>query len=306
MPKKKTNEEFLYDLSLISNTIVPLEKYINAKTKIKIKCLVCENEFYNTPDNLLRGEKCPICALKQRGLKRRKSHDTFVQEMNAMHPELIVQSQYKTSFDKVLCTCQVCGCVFNGTPARMLTGSGCPECANKKISQKLTKPYTQFKDELLSINPNIEIIGEYIRQSEHLCVKCNICHHEWSPLGTSLLSGFGCPMCSNSHGENMIDKYLHERNIEHNHQQEYNNLRGVGNGKLSYDFYLINYNLLIEYQGQFHDGTARLQTKEQFEVQQIHDKLKQQYAQDNNIGLLEIWYWDYNHIDDILSKTLSS
>ena len=300
MPRKKTNEEFLNDLRFVNQTVQPLGEYINATTKIDVLCLNCKNIFSASPDSLLHNKGCPICARKNRGLKRRKPHDQFIEEMKVKHPELIVNSLYTTAFDKVSCTCKICG-VFDGIPANMLSGTGCNECGNKKIGEKLTKPFLQFKEELYNINPNVIILGEYIKQSSHIRVKCNVCNHEWSPLGTSLLSGFGCPMCANSHGEKRIDKYLHDLNIKHAHQKEYNGLYGSRGGLLSYDFYLPDYNLLIEYQGEYHDGTAGNQTQADFERQVLHDQLKKEYANNNNIELMEIWYYDYDEIENILN-----
>lgn len=301
MPSKKTNIEFLNDLRLITNSLLPLEQYINATTKIDILCLDCNNVFSATPDNLLHGRGCPVCAKKRRSLKRRKTHEQFVCEMNEKHPELAVDSLYTTAFDKVRCTCKICNTTFDGIPANMLYGSGCPECGNKKIGQKLTKPFLKFKEDLYNVDPTITIIGEYIKQSSHIRVKCNVCNHEWEPIGSSLLFGFGCPMCANSHGEKRIDKYLHDFHIKHEHQKEYADLRGSRGGLLSYDFYLSDYNLLIEYQGQYHDGTAHNQTQDGFERQLLHDKLKKEYASNNNIELMEIWYYDYNQIENILN-----
>lgn len=304
MPKKKTNEEFLNDLRLINQNVLPLEEYVNASTKIDILCLNCNNVFSASPDNLLHNKGCPICARKIRGLKRRKTHEKFIEEMEIKHPELIVNSMYTTSFDKVNCTCKICGNIFEGTPANMLYGSGCNECGNKKIGAKLTKPFLQFEEELYNVNQDVTILGEYVKQSSRIHVMCNVCGHEWSPIGTSLLLGFGCPMCANSHGEKRIDRYLHSLNISHEHQKEYDGLCGSRGGMLSYDFYLSDYNLLIEYQGEYHDGTVCNQTQEEFNRQVLHDKLKKEYAKTNNIELIEIWYYDYNNIETILNHYL--
>ena len=58
----------------------------------------------------------------------------------------------------------------------------------------------------------------------------------------------------------------------------YPDLRGVNNGLLSYDFYIPNSNLLIEYQGEYHDGSlvGKCQIEEKFEIQKEHDKKKKE------------------------------
>jgi very-short-patch-repair endonuclease len=87
-------------------------------------------------------------------------------------------------------------------------------------------------------------------------------------------------------------------------------LVGVKNGNLSYDFYLPNHNLLIEYQGVQHEkpidfeGKGKKYAKQIFKKQQEHDKRKREYAIINSINLLEIWYWDFDNIEEILTEIL--
>ena len=85
---------------------------------------------------------------------------------------------------------------------------------------------------------------------------------------------------------------------------------GINNGSLSYDFYLPNLNLLIEYQGIQHEkpidfkGMGKKYANEQFKIQQIHDNFKREYAQQHNINLLEIWYYNFDDIEVILNDKL--
>ncbi len=88
-------------------------------------------------------------------------------------------------------------------------------------------------------------------------------------------------------------------------KKTFDGLIGTRGGNLSYDFYLPDYNLLIEYQGEYHDGNVQYQTQEEFENQQEHDRRKREYAKENNIGLLEIWYYDFDNIEEILKNELN-
>ena len=87
-------------------------------------------------------------------------------------------------------------------------------------------------------------------------------------------------------------------------QYRFDGLVGVGGAKLSYDFYLPEHNALIEYQGQYHDGTMVLQTEEQLSKQKEHDACKREYAESHGYRLIEIWYWDFIKIQEILNKEL--
>ena len=70
---------------------------------------------------------------------------------------------------------------------------------------------------------------------------------------------------------------------------------------------LPKYNLLIEFQGEQHERCMDIfhATENDFKKQQEHDKRKREYAEEHNIELLEIWYWDYDKIENILSQELN-
>ena len=79
------------------------------------------------------------------------------------------------------------------------------------------------------------------------------------------------------------------------------NLKGIGKKSLSYDFYLPDYNLFIEYQGiQHYKPIDFFGGEKSFKNQQKNDELKRMYAKKNSIELLEISYIDFNNIEQIL------
>ena len=99
--------------------------------------------------------------------------------------------------------------------------------------------------------------------------------------------------------------FLFNNGINFEYQKTFDNLYGIQNGKLSYDFYIPNHNLLIEYQGKQHEEPIEFfGGEEQFKIQQEHDKRKREYAKNNGYKLLEIWYYDYDKIEEILSREL--
>lgn len=77
---------------------------------------------------------------------------------------------------------------------------------------------------------------------------------------------------------------------------------------MSYDFHIPKYNLLIEYQGEYHDqiilnykGEPIESAKGRLEKQQEHDRRKKEYAIQNKYNFLEIWYWDFDNIEAIIN-----
>ena len=120
----------------------------------------------------------------------------------------------------------------------------------------------------------------------------------------------GCNVCASSFGERKIFDFLTEHNIKFIGQKKFDDLIGVGKGLLSYDFYIQDCNLLIEYQGEQHErpvkfnGITENEAKKCFIRQKEHDKRKREYAKEHNIKLLEIWYWDYDNIEEILNENI--
>ena len=174
----------------------------------------------------------------------------------------------------------------------------CNKCKNNAplkieyVREKLQKEGYELLDEV------------YVNNHTPLTMKCPKGHITNGTTWNNFKNGTRCSMCRESKGEKRIIKWLENNNIDFVSQKKFDGLLGLGNKNLSYDFYLPQYNLLIEYQGEFHDGTAHQQSKEDFKQQQEHDKRKREYAKNSDIQLLEIWYYDFDNIEEILKNEL--
>jgi len=186
----------------------------------------------------------------------------------------------------------------------------CSYCIGKRPSKDYNLSIINPKlSEEWNYNKNRKKPEEYTPVSgQRVWWKCRECGHEWKAQISNRSNGNGCPECSESKGEKKISEYLNINKIYYIPQKEFEGLIGLGNGNLSYDFYLPDYNLLIEYQGGQHEKFIKWIhiIYENFEKQLEHDKRKKEYAINNNINLLEIWYWDFDNIEEILDKYLSN
>ena len=299
---KKTHEKFLQQMQEINNNIEVLSKYEKDNIKVNCKCKICGFEWSSTPSNLLQGKGCKKCHFKKLQKIHTKSHEYFIQEVYNINKNIRVLSKYSGVKNKVDCECLIHNNIFSISPEHLLRGeTGCKECINIKFHLGGLKTHEQFVKELFDINKNIEVIGKYDGAKNNIEVECLKCGHIWSPVADSLLHGYGCPCCKRSKGEEKIEEYLNKNNIIFEPQKKFSDLRNKL--PLSYDFYLPDYNLLIEYQGQFHDGTTSIVDKDRyFERQQVNDNLKRNYAKNNNYNLLEIWYYDFHKIDNIIDE----
>lgn len=140
-----------------------------------------------------------------------------------------------------------------------------------------------------------------------ICQNCGSFFERSLPHINQYNSGVYCINCNNSQLEEKTKKMLQKYNIKYIPQVEYEGLLGLGNGNLSYDFYLPSYNLLIECQGIQHEHYCKgfHKNKADFERQLEHDRRKKKYTIDYKINFLEIWYYDIDNIEEILTKQLN-
>lgn len=255
---------------------------------------------------------CTVCLYAKRADTRRSnvkyenSMEYFSKEYNmeyllnefSSNNSKLPNEISKFTHDKYLWNCYVCGekdyemSVANRTKLRQ----NCPNCAGN-----IKKTTHQYKQEIFNmVGDEYKITEEYINTRTPIKTKHEECSNEYYVSPNNFLRGRRCPFCSESKGEIIINQWLKRQGVIFETQKEFNGLIGLKGGNLSYDFYLPNQNILIEYQGEFHDGSTGEYSKINLESQKTHDERKRNYAKNHNIQLLEIWYWDFDNIENIL------
>ena len=356
----KTHEEYLSDLYLVNPYVEILDIYNGVENKNEFRCKICGYEWYASPSSPLRGKGCLLCGRKRMADKRAKTNEQFLKELSEVNPDIEALQEYRKQTEKMDFKCKICDLNFNTWPASVLQGHSCPHCSRIFVSEEdflssvnsninilddydgLNKNYSceckicgysfirlgyslrkgtgctqcYFKSKEISKddflkrlndyhNNKITLYGEYVNITTPTFFKCEDCKHIWEADPYKVCSYTGCPNCFCSHGERKIKNFLDLHKITYDVQKKYNDLVGVGNKLLSYDFYLPNYNFLIEFQGEQHEHPIEhFGGVEKFKQQQEHDRRKREYAKLNKINLLEIWYYDINNIEEILNEIL--
>lgn len=181
------------------------------------------------------------------------------------------------------------------------TGYGCKYCGFVSMSLKRRNNFEKIHNAFQKAGLDL-LEQEYQNSSVPMAYICKqhpdvgIQYKSYS----NVLNAIGCPYCNISKGEHKIYGYLKDNFIIFETQKKFKDLLGVGGGNLSYDFFVPKQNLLIEYQGEYHDGTAGNQSLEQYNIQKEHDKRKRDYAKNNGYVLLEVWY--YENIEEKLNQ----
>lgn len=317
MSKKYTIEEAKEKFAELG--LILLEKeYLGNKTKMRAKCSKHPDKIlWLKMNDISSGHGCKYCGIEKRVNKRRSNFNTIKSVFDKIGYKLLsVESDYINQSTKLAYICpNHPNEIQYITYASIKNGHGCNKCASENNAKRQRKDFefiqSYFNEagyQLLSTSE------EYINSSSllrYICPK----HPEYVQQ-VSWSNFYGgqsrCKYCSsqNSKGEAKIANWLNSNNISFVRQKRFDDLRNPKtNYMLSYDFWLPNNNLLIEYQGGYHNGMVHKrnpakQTANDLNEQQKRDELKRNYAKEHNYQLLEIWYWDYDNVESILEKEL--
>lgn len=295
MPIKYNNDIFInlsnkihnfkYDYSLVN--------YITNNKKVEIVCPE-HGIFLQRPDVHLRGGGCTKCVLKFNSEKYRQTVEDFIKKSNKIHNFKYDYSlvEYINNKTKVNIVCPIHG-IFTQEPRSHLNKSGCPKCDISHKSNNvdfISKSINKHGDTYIYTNVN------YINATTKISLICKK-HGEFLITPNNHLSGKGCPICKESTGERNIRLFLDENNIKYIRQKKFNECRNKKN--LLFDFYLPDYNLCIEYNGEQHYKKFRFEKNNERLFERIlRDNIKKDFCIKNDIKLLIIKY-NENIIDKI-------
>jgi very-short-patch-repair endonuclease len=145
-------------------------------------------------------------------------------------------------------------------------------------------------------------LANYKNMKSKIKIICLI-HGIFNQTAVHHLLGCGCPICNSSKGENEIRKYLKKYNIIFKEQKKFENCKNKK--ELPFDFYLLDYNICIEYDGKQHfEPVQYFGGDKNFIIIQKHDKIKTNFCANNNITLIRIPYTE-NNIENII-KTINN
>lgn len=222
---KLTKEEFVESLKQNNPNFGKFSligDYDGMSKKIKCKCHICGTEWYPKANDLIRsGSGCPSCSGNIIYTDKRFLDNLNQKNTNA--PNIEILSEYKGMTKRIKCKCKICNHTWTPLASSLIQGSGCPECAKKRIakiaSEQLRKikrpeimPHSTFIEKFRTQNPHadtIKVCTKYNGANNSVSCKCIVCGHEWDTIASGLLSGTGCPVCSHTSTSFMEQFLLH-------------------------------------------------------------------------------------------------
>lgn len=264
-----------YDYSLV--------EYTKSNVKVKIKCNKCGGVFEQTPAMHLSGNGCSICNPPHKKL----THEEFVERLSKTHPNLEVLSEYNGKDKKITVRCKIHNHTYETTPHRLVQGANCKYCYDDRRGDTLRNDINDVIERLNVIHSNKyqfpNIHNEYINCKSKITVVCPI-HGVFISTANKMLKGCGCPYCDESHNERFINNLLTETKIGFEREKKFDWL-----GLQSLDFYLPEYNIGVEVQGEFHFKSITIKGNVvDYRKQLRRDEKKKRLCDEHGIKLIYI------------------
>ena len=132
MSKKKTHVEYVAELVKVNPNIEVVGIYCGANIKIPHRCKKDGYVWDLSPSNALFGKGCPKC-----GGTIKKTHEEYVAELSIKNPTVEVVEKYITAKTKIMHHCLIHDVYWKTEPRLVLSGHGCSECKNERISASI-------------------------------------------------------------------------------------------------------------------------------------------------------------------------
>lgn len=270
----------------------------NDFNKILWRCKCdCGNDHITTSQALLQGITKSCGCLQRDSTKQLKFEDISGNKYNRL---TVIKKTDKRVNGSVVweCLCDCGNITYVSTKALKNGNTKSCGCYHRdELSKRMYKDISgQRFGKLVAMSDG------GIQDGQHLWLcKCD-CGNECYVPTNSLTSGNtqSCG-CTRSRAENVIEQFLKSHNIPY-----YREKRFIGcedKCKLPFDFYLLDRNIALEYDGEFH-YIEFPNLGNDLAGQQRRDAIKTKYCEENDIILLRIPYWEKDNIESILSDWL--
>lgn len=199
-------------------------------------------------------------------------------------------------------------CPIHGIQTMMLDnflrGHKCIKCSYEYRASGLRYSQDYVKESIESVNDNKWLnYGEYTDIFNHnLTILCSCGNKFITSFANYTKHGvmmcYSCS-CKESSGERRIRDFLEQNNIKFEQEKRFDDCRDKK--PLPFDFYLPDYNLIVEFDGRHHYEDIGFVN---YEITVMHDNIKNDYCKSHNINLLRIPYWEWHNIESILKEKL--
>lgn len=289
-----------------------------AKINVEVICDFCSKKYYPSYVNFNRREDksidaCNDCRVHKQWSKtkdkRAKEKFDIIKQICIDNDYVLItdESEFIDAFTPIKYICKKHG-IQEQVLDSMVYGHRCYFCSYEKRGLNCRHSIEYVKSVIESYNNNKLLNPEdYVNATEkNLVILCGSCGRTYTTSFDAYTAKdkqkIKCISCSykESKGECCIREFLDANNILFEQEKTFDDCKDIK--CLPFDFYLPEYNLIIEFDGQHHFYEVGFGNHE---LTKKHDNIKNEYCKLHDISLLRIPYWKGNNIEEILTKQLN-
>jgi len=278
------------------------ETYVNTVVNLDIECSTCWEVYAITLSSYLAGHKHLSCSLKKKAEMQAYSYE-YVRDFVASRGDTLLSETYRSCHYHLDIKCGVCLSIRKMTFGNYKHINSCRTCASNKERKKKTLSFDYVRkiiedagDELLS--------DVYVNYNVKLKIRCGVCSSIYDKSLLLFTRGIKCHCLSHSKGEAAIKHYLDARGFRYIEEKRFPDCKDKNT--LPFDFYLLDYNIIVEYDGSQHFTASDFFGEKAFVDCRQHDIMKTAYCYENSIYLLRIDYTQIKNIPSILDVYLEA
>ena len=238
----------------------------------------------------------------------RNDDETIVlAEMYSASPNIELLEPYQGRAKRIKIRCTIHDIISFKEPYDVIRGRGCVQCGLEKLSKQARTPKDVFIEGLYNKYKDISLVSGYTAKTEYANFHCDLCDADWVDIAW-YVEKRGCPRCNGISIESKIGEILQHYKINYIPQYSFSDCKDQRS--LPFDYYIPEYNILIEYDGEQHykpvnfGGISDEKASENLKITQQHDRIKTNYCIKNQIPLIRIPYWNKNDLEKVLITNL--
>jgi len=222
-----------------------------------------------------------------------KDHATFAKQVKSKQPHLVLLGEYTTNKSKIKAKCLTDGYIWDVLPSKLLLDRHvCPCCCNQAIVIGLNDMWTtQPNLAKLLLNPN-DGYTHTAASNKKLDWLCPDCENAIKSLPDNIARrGIKCAHCNDgkSYPEKFCNSVLSQLCLDYEWSYSPQWLIDETGSQRKFDFYIPNYNLVIETDGKLGHGKKVFNHKSPtLEEALAIDAWKDKQARDNGLTVVRI------------------
>lgn len=228
MYKKVTDWLFRSEAAELNPDAEIIGQYIDSKTKIKVRCKICGEEYFDLPSNILSGKLHRKTETGNNGCKWCKHwHHTKKQQVHILKKinyiyknvnDINFIAPYNPVSEQIQCQCKKCGNIFMETLDNLYNLKySCDKCLFTPISNDSFEAKKFIREKkIYNLFKNSENINLISKNKSVIKCKCNICNNTFDITGYMNRRKIICPDCNKEKRNSFKkDRRFEKKNAEY-------------------------------------------------------------------------------------------